>query len=145
MSRRLLLAVGITAVGALITFATLRGGLSLSIPLLLGVLLLVDGALRFSMLGEDARWGPDRDARPVPAGAGAVPRSADAGGPGSLAVGESTEAAVRPATWASDSALEPPVPPSTLDRADDTDQTMPPAQAAPGDEDTPPPIDARSR
>src|SRR5215211_1210030 len=115
MSGRLLLAAAITGVGALIAFANLRGGLSLSIPLLLGVLLLVDGALRFSMLGQDARPGPARAARPVPAGAGAGPTSADAGEAVSQEVRGSAEAAVRPATRTSDSALEPPVPPSTMD------------------------------
>ena len=55
MTRRLLLAAVITALGAIITLVTLGDGLRFSFPLLLGVLLLADGALRFYMLAEEAR------------------------------------------------------------------------------------------
>jgi hypothetical protein len=50
MSGRMLLAALITALGVAITLVNLRDGLTFSFPLLLGVLLLADGILRFSML-----------------------------------------------------------------------------------------------
>jgi hypothetical protein len=54
MNGRLLLAILITALGAVITAANLRGGLEFSFQLLLGVLLVADGLLRFAMLRDDA-------------------------------------------------------------------------------------------
>ena len=53
MPRRLILATIILVLGVIITAVNLRDGLTLSFPLLLGVLLLVDGALRFAMLRQD--------------------------------------------------------------------------------------------
>ena len=53
MPRRLILATIILALGVIITAVNLRDGLTLSFPLLLGVLLLADGALRFAMLRQD--------------------------------------------------------------------------------------------
>jgi len=53
MSGRMLLAALITALGALIALVNLRNGLSFSVPLLLGVLLLADGVLRFMMITRD--------------------------------------------------------------------------------------------
>ena len=53
MPRRLILATIILTLGVIITAVNLRDGLALSFPLLLGVLLLVDGALRFAMLRQD--------------------------------------------------------------------------------------------
>jgi len=53
MSRRTILAAVITTLGVLITLINLRGGLALSFPLLLGLLLIADGALRFAMLRQD--------------------------------------------------------------------------------------------
>lgn len=53
MSRPTLLAVVITVLGVLITLYNLRDGLQLSFALLLGVLLIADGALRFAMLSQE--------------------------------------------------------------------------------------------
>jgi hypothetical protein len=73
MSGRMLLAALITALGAAITLVNLRDGLTFSFPLLLGVLLLADGLLRFSMLTADERGPVERqeDERAVPATAAA--------------------------------------------------------------------------
>ena len=59
MSRRTLLAVVITVLGVLITLYNLRDGLQLSFALLLGVLLIVDGALRFAMLSQEHTERPE--------------------------------------------------------------------------------------
>lgn len=53
MNRRLVLAVLITALGAIITAVNLRGGLEFSFPLLLGVLLVADGLLRFGGMSDE--------------------------------------------------------------------------------------------
>jgi len=53
MSRRILLAVIVTVLGLLITLFNLRGGFHLSFALLLGVLLIADGVLRFAMLSQE--------------------------------------------------------------------------------------------
>jgi hypothetical protein len=54
MSRRMLLAGAITVLGAILTLVNLRHGIAFSFPLLLGLLLLADGILRFYMLAADA-------------------------------------------------------------------------------------------
>lgn len=55
MTRRLVLATVLIALGAVITVLTIMDGLRLSFPLALGLLLLADGALRFYMVAQDAR------------------------------------------------------------------------------------------
>jgi hypothetical protein len=69
MTRRALLATLITALGALITLLSVRDGITFSFGLLLGLLLLADGALRFALLSQDeaehANQRPDRDGAPM--------------------------------------------------------------------------------
>ena len=63
MTRRVILATLIVVLGAIITVVALRDGLAFSFPLLLGVLLLADGALRFYMLAQDARAPSEHEER----------------------------------------------------------------------------------
>ena len=87
MSGRMLLAVLITALGAAITLVNLRNGLAFSFPLVLGLLLLADGVLRFSMLSDhdqepverrnDVRGLPAVDATDRPARIGVAPAAPD--------------------------------------------------------------------
>jgi hypothetical protein len=58
----MLLAGVITALGVLLTLVNLRDGVSFSFPLLLGLLLLADGVLRFYMLATDADAPAERQA-----------------------------------------------------------------------------------
>ncbi len=61
MTRRLILATLIFALGAIITIFTLRDGVAFSFPLLLGVLLLADSALRVYVLTQDARGSSEHE------------------------------------------------------------------------------------
>ena len=54
MTRRAFFAAAITALGVLVTLVNLRGGLAFSFGLLLGLLLVADGVIRFAMLSPEA-------------------------------------------------------------------------------------------
>jgi hypothetical protein len=140
MSGRLLLAAAITVVGALITFANLRGGLELSIPLLLGVLLLVDGALRLSMLAQDGRPAA-REAHPAPAGAEPAVRSSPTDRLPSPSAEEAADGAERPTYRTADAHEPPTVAPSSPGRGEEPGDVVPPARVEPGDEDRHPRTD----
>jgi hypothetical protein len=69
MSRRTALAALLTALGVLITLFSLRDGLHLSFTLLLGVLLIADGAIRFALISQErappsVQPDPQRDEHP---------------------------------------------------------------------------------
>jgi uncharacterized protein (DUF58 family) len=53
MTRRAVFAAILTALGILITLYSLRDGIHLSFVLLLGLLLIADGILRFALLSQD--------------------------------------------------------------------------------------------
>jgi hypothetical protein len=53
MSRRTVIAALLSALGVLITLFSLRDGLQLSFTLILGVLLIADGAIRFALIPEE--------------------------------------------------------------------------------------------
>ena len=53
MSRRTVIAALLTALGVLITLFSLRDGLHLSFTLLLGVLLIADGVIRFALISQE--------------------------------------------------------------------------------------------
>ena len=53
MSRRTAIAALLTALGVLITLFSLRDGFQLSFTLLLGVLLIADGAIRFALISQE--------------------------------------------------------------------------------------------
>ena len=53
MNQRLFLAVGALLLGAVVTLASVTDGLRFSWPLVLGLLLLADGVLRFLALREE--------------------------------------------------------------------------------------------
>jgi hypothetical protein len=72
MNRQTVIAIVVLALGVLITFANLQDGLRFSFPLMLGVLLLADGALRLAALDEEgtdasSRQPAEGDRRPEPA------------------------------------------------------------------------------
>jgi hypothetical protein len=69
MTRRTVLAWLLTALGVLITLFSLRDGLQLSFTLLLGVLLIADGAIRFALISQERtapsdQPDPQRDEHP---------------------------------------------------------------------------------
>lgn len=69
MSRRTVIAALLSALGVLITLFSLRDGLQLSFTLVLGVLLIADGAIRFALISEERTTpsdqpDPQRDERP---------------------------------------------------------------------------------
>jgi hypothetical protein len=53
MSRRALIAAVITAAGVLITLINLRNGLHFSFALVLGLLLIADGVIRFALMSQE--------------------------------------------------------------------------------------------
>lgn len=53
MSRRTIIAALLLTLGVLITLFSLRGGVHLSFTLLLGVLLITDGAIRFALNAQE--------------------------------------------------------------------------------------------
>jgi hypothetical protein len=53
MSRRTIIAALLLALGVLITLFSLRDGIHLSFTLLLGVLLIADGAIRFALNAQE--------------------------------------------------------------------------------------------
>ena len=53
MSRRTVIAALLTALGVLITLISLRNGLQFSFVLLLGLLLIADGVIRFALISQE--------------------------------------------------------------------------------------------
>jgi hypothetical protein len=53
MSRRAVIAALLAALGVLITLISLRDGFHLSFTLILGVLLVADGAIRFALISQE--------------------------------------------------------------------------------------------
>jgi uncharacterized membrane protein HdeD (DUF308 family) len=53
MSRRAVIAALLTVLGVLITLVGLRDGLHLSFTLLLGLLLIADGIIRFALISQE--------------------------------------------------------------------------------------------
>jgi hypothetical protein len=53
MSRRTVIAALLTALGVLITLISLRNGLQISFVLLLGLLLIADGVIRFALISQE--------------------------------------------------------------------------------------------
>ena len=48
----MILAISITLLGVLVTYLNLRDGIAFSFPLVLGLLLLADGVIRFLLLDQ---------------------------------------------------------------------------------------------
>jgi uncharacterized membrane protein HdeD (DUF308 family) len=53
MSRRAVIAALLTVLGVLITLVGLRDGLHLSFTILLGLLLIADGIIRFALISQE--------------------------------------------------------------------------------------------
>jgi hypothetical protein len=53
MSRRAVIAALLAVLGVLITLISLRDGFHLSFVLILGILLIADGAIRFALISQE--------------------------------------------------------------------------------------------